>query len=91
VFLWRQKKRGCKPTEFFILRVALGIPIHQHITDGEIYFGGVGGLVILQDCDQNEIGKFHLERNFFSVVSFGEWHGLEAAGETFLFGVKFSP
>ena len=66
--------------------------IHQHTTDGEIYFGGANGTVLLLDDKEQEIGKFDLGDDTFTATTIGEWHsvttGQNNEGAIF-FGVKF--
>jgi hypothetical protein len=79
-------------TAFTAVRIAKEVPLHQHIADSEIYFGGSNGTVTLLDPSKNEIGKFALSNDSFTSATTGEWHGVTSQaeeGSTF-FGVKFT-
>ncbi len=82
---------GADITSFSAVRMQKEVPLHKHIADGEIYFGGANGVITLLDASRNEIGQFALADNSFAVTPIGEWHGVASgseAGSTF-FGVKF--
>lgn len=81
-----------KITAFLSVRIQKEVPLHQHTTDGEIYFGGHDGLVTLLDESKQEIGQFELGDEQFAVANIGEWHSVKTeskTGTTF-FGVKFT-
>lgn len=81
-----------KITVFLSVRIQKEVPLHQHTTDGEIYFGGHDGIVTLLDESKNEIGQFELGDEQFAIANIGEWHSVKTESETgtTFFGVKFT-
>jgi len=85
------KKLGAEISSFSAVRIENEVPVHQHTSDGEIYFGGINGVVSLFDASKNEIGKFNLSDGSYTVTRPDEYHGVSSnnpSGSTF-FGVKF--
>ncbi len=90
--LKRLQELGVEAASFSAIRIEKEVPLHKHVTDGEIYFGGTNGAVTLLDGSKKEIGRFVLSDNSLTVTTIGEWHGVasdDKRGSTF-FGVKFT-
>lgn len=83
---------GGRITVFLAVKIQKEVPLHQHTTDGEIYFGGQGGIVTLLNESKQEIGKFNLGDENFTLATIGEWHSVTSQNEkgTMFFGVKFT-
>lgn len=79
-------------TAFLSVRIQKEVPLHQHTTDSEIYFGGHNGTVTLLDESKNEIGQFDLGEENSTLAATGEWHSVKTESETgtTFFGVKFT-
>lgn len=84
------KDLGGSMTTCSAVRIQNEIPLHQHTTDGEIYFGG-RAVVTLLDGDRNELGTVELQDDGYTVTKPGEWHGIKSLDEggTVFFGAKF--
>lgn len=78
-------------TQFLAVRIINEVPLHQHVEDGEIYFGGDKAEVVMLDSEKNEIGRLNMNQNSFSIVTPGEWHSVTSQSKqgTIFFGVKF--
>lgn len=80
---------GGEITHFTAIKIDTEVPLHQHTTDSEIYFGGNDGSVILLDWSQVRIGEFDLGDDIFSIARIGYSHGVSSKDGTTFFGVKF--
>jgi len=83
---------GGRIVAFTAIRIKVRVPLHQHVAEGEICFGGDKGVVTLYDSDKVEIGKFDLGEKVFTSVNIDGWHIVESKSEqgTTFFGVKFA-
>lgn len=84
------KELGGSMTTCSAVRIQHEIPLHQHTTDGEIYFGG-RAVVTLLDGDKREIGTVELQDDGYTVTKPGEWHAIKSLDEggAIFFGAKF--
>ncbi len=76
---------------FFIGRADRSIPIHPHEKGGEMYLGGTGGTVILENPAQEHVIHV-MQPDLFTVVRAGGSHGMVLAPSTeqiLFFGIKF--
>ncbi len=80
---------GGEITHFTAIKIDTEVPMHQHTTDSEIYFGGNDGSVVLLDWSQARIGKFDLGDDIFTIARIGYSHGVRSKNGTTFFGVKF--
>lgn len=85
------EKLGAEISSFSVVKIENEVPLHQHVSDGEIYFYGTEGVVTLLNASKNKIGQYDFSINAYTVTRPGEWHGVaskNSAGSIF-FGVKF--
>ncbi|MDO8240978.1 MAG: hypothetical protein Q7T51_03305 [Candidatus Moranbacteria bacterium] len=80
---------GGVPRQFFIVKAVRGIPFHPHTEEAELCFGGSGGVAVFVNDQKEEIGRFELQPDFYSIVKSGNWHGTAASQEVVFCGIKF--
>ena len=89
-----QRIRACGKSvkSFFIIKANRPIPVHLHDKAGEMYLGGDGGMVTLQNPAQNQVNHV-MRMNVFTVVDTGGFHGVNLYSpikEIIFLGIKFN-
>lgn len=76
---------------FFIVKTICNISEHFHENEDEMYVGGYGGTVFLDNPERSHIGRV-MHPNFFTTVFIGGLHSMvmnSGVEEMSFFGIKF--
>ncbi|MFA5994656.1 MAG: hypothetical protein WC823_06895 [Parcubacteria group bacterium] len=82
--------RGKKVKSFFIIKTNRSIPVHPHDKISEMYVGGDGGIVTLQNPSQDH-ADYIMRPDVFTVVDAGGFHGVNLYSpirESLFLGIK---
>lgn len=68
------------------------VPSHPHTNDGEVYWGGKGGIIKLFGVDREETMEMPMKPKRYSFVLPGQMHGVSRnEDQPPFFGAKFVP